>query len=75
MYHKKQLENGSSNDSGTNKKEFNVKKTIVSLPTSEKDITSVAMLAASKIATGKIIAVPTGIAMGFAITHAIKQQK
>ena len=66
MYHKKQLENGSSNDSGTNEKECNVKKTIVSLPKAEKDITSVAMLAASKIANGKIIAVPTDTIYGLA---------
>ena len=28
-----------------------------------------------KISIKKIIAIPTGIAMGFAIPHAIKQQK
>ena len=66
MYHKNHLENGSPNDSGTDQKEFNVKKTIVSLPKSGKDVKSVAMLAASKIANGKIIAVPTDTIYGLA---------
>ena len=60
------MENGSPDYSGTDQKEFNVKKKIVSLPKSENDIKSVAMLAASKIANGKMIAVPTDTIYGLA---------